>query len=168
MRINSFRRAALLRLTCLCLALPLFSPLAPGHALSVAPPPAPTDPPPVSTSSAKVTGGGSIALPTDNGTFGFVAKTSSAGTPQGNLVYQDHATGRTVKSLQITGLIVDGTHARFWGKAMIDDDGEHNFVVDVDDFAEPGAGMDTFSIQTDDGYSVAGTILAGGNIQVHK
>ena len=124
--------------------------------------------PPVSTSGAKVTGGGNIALAGGKGTFGFVAKTGSSGSPQGNFVFQDHVTGRTVKSLEITGLIVLGTHAEFWGKAMINDDGEYDFVVDVDDFAEPGAGVDTFALQTGDGYAVSGTLLSGGNIQVHK
>ncbi len=123
---------------------------------------------PTNTGSAKVTGGGNIALATDKGTFGFVAKTNAAGSPQGNFVFQDHVTGRTVKSLEITGLIVLGTHAEFWGKAMINDDGEYDFVVDVDDFAEPGAGVDTFALQTGDGCAVGGILLSGGNIQVHK
>jgi len=36
----------------------------------------------------------------------------------------------------------------------------------VDDFAEPGAGSDSFEIETGTGYVAAG-ILADGNIQVH-
>ena len=124
--------------------------------------------PPTNTSGGKVTGGGNIAVGSDKGTFGFVAKTNSSGSPQGNFVFQDHGTGRTVKSLQITGLIVFGTHAEFWGKAMINDDGEYDFVVDVDDFAEPGSGVDTFSLRMSDGYSAGGTVVDGGNIQIHK
>jgi hypothetical protein len=45
------------------------------------------------------------------------------------------------------------------------------FTVDVDDCGEPGsspgAGPDTFKIQTSSGY-MAGGLLVGGNIQIHR
>jgi len=43
----------------------------------------------------------------------------------------------------------------------------YNFVADVDDFAEPGANVDTFRIQLSDGYVAGGTVTTGGNNQVH-
>jgi hypothetical protein len=63
-------------------------------------------------------------------------------------------------------LVVAGTHATFFGQA--DQDGvTTNYRIDVDDLADPGAGMDTFKIQTDQGY-VAGGFLTAGNITIHK
>jgi hypothetical protein len=50
-----------------------------------------------------------------------------------------------VKCLDATTYVQTGTHAVFRG---------------------PGAGLDTFSISTDSGYSASG-VLADGNIQVH-
>ncbi len=45
--------------------------------------------------------------------------------------------------------------------------GVATYRIDVDDLAEPGAGRDTFKIQTANGYTVGGVLLRG-NIQVHK
>ncbi len=58
-----------------------------------------------------------------------------------------------------------GTHATFFGNATVN--GVATYRIDVDDLAEPGAGRDTFKIQTANGYTVGGVLLRG-NIQVHK
>ncbi|HKQ06351.1 MAG TPA: HYR domain-containing protein [Blastocatellia bacterium] len=120
--------------------------------------------PPPSTAGAKVTGGGSI-LAGGKATFGLTAMASSPTTAQGNVTYQDHATGMTVKSTAITAVVVAGTHARIFGKATINGAGLFDFVVDVDDIGEPGT-SDTFAIQISNGYA-AGGLLTGGNIQLH-
>jgi hypothetical protein len=130
--------------------------------------------------TAKATGGGSIDVPGGWATFGLVAKVSAKGQPQGNFTFQDHVTGRMVKSVEVTGLAISGIHAEFWGKAVTDgnSDAEVDFVVDVDDVAEPGAGVDTFLLRLSNGYSAgviggsvptgaaSGVTLDGGNIQV--
>jgi hypothetical protein len=123
---------------------------------------------PPSTASAKVTGGGDIAVVGGTATFGMVEITSADGTPKGNFTYQDHATGRMVKSTQITAVVVTGTHARIFGKATVNGSGSFDFVLDVDDLGEPGANVDTFRIEMSDGYVAGGTVLDGGNIQIHK
>ena len=72
-----------------------------------------------------------------------------------------------LKSTLITAVLVAGTHARISGKATINGAGSFDFVVDVDDLAEPGINKDKFAIQVSNGYARSGT-LSGGNIQVHK
>jgi hypothetical protein len=42
-----------------------------------------------------------------------------------------------------------------------------NYTVTVIDNGEPGSGVDTFSIQTDE-YANTFTLLSGGNIQIHS
>ncbi len=121
--------------------------------------------PPPSTSGAKLTGGGSILVAGGEATFGLEAMVK-AGKASGNLTYQDHVTGQTVKSTLVTAVLVTGTHARIFGKATINGVGLFDFVVDMDDLGEPGAGLDRFGIQLSNGYT-AGGILEGGNIQIH-
>jgi hypothetical protein len=50
-----------------------------------------------------------------------------------------------------------------FGAATINGAGSFDFVVDVDDFGEPGAGVDKFQIQLSNGYggSVAVTDVRG-------
>jgi hypothetical protein len=122
--------------------------------------------PPPSTSGARVIGGGSIPLSGGRGTFGLTASADREGDPGGNVTYQDHVTGRTVHSTQITAVVVTGTHARIFGKATVEGAGSFDFVVDVDDLGEPGTN-DTFRIQMSDGYTAGGR-LDGGNIQIHR
>jgi titin len=124
---------------------------------------------PPSTEDVKVTGGGSISLTTGgSGTFGLVGKVSSADVPSGNVQYQDHDTGMNVNATTITSVVVTGTHAQMFGKATINGSGSYDFVVDVDDIAEPGINVDTFSIKLSNGYAAGPATLSGGNIQVHQ
>jgi hypothetical protein len=113
-----------------------------------------------------VTGGGYIDNPTTGRlSFGFSAK-SSAGDVKGNCNLIDHAIGVHVKCRSVDGLVVTGTHATFFGEATVDGVAT-NYTIDVDDLGEPGAGSDTFRIETDSGYVAAG-VLSGGNIQIHS
>jgi len=123
-----------------------------------------------STPGAKVTGGGSIRLAEGKATFGFEALTTGAGNLQSNVTYQDHLTGQMIKSTVVTAVVVNParTHARIFGKAAINGAGSFAFVVDVDDLGEPGAGVDKFHIRLSNGYNVGGTLMNGGNIQIHK
>ena len=61
--------------------------------------------------------------------------------------------------------VVTPTHATFFGQATIDGEAT-NYRIDVDDLGERGL-ADTFKIQTNSGYTAAGT-LRGGNIQIHR
>ena len=123
---------------------------------------------PASTESVKVNGGGFITLATGgNGSFGLVGMVSKTDVASGNVEYQDHDAGLNIKSSTITAVVVTGTHARMFGKATVNGAGSFDFVVDVDDLGEPGAGVDKFQIQLSNGYS-AGASLSGGNIQVHN
>jgi Bacterial Ig-like domain (group 1) len=114
----------------------------------------------------QVTGGGQIVMPpTDKVSFGFNAQ-SDGMTTKGNCNVIDHDKRIHIKCENVQALVVAGTHATFFGQA--DQDGvTTNYRIDVDDLADPGAGMDTFKIQTDQGY-VAGGFLTAGNIKIHK
>jgi hypothetical protein len=128
-------------------------------------------PPP--TNCGKVTGGGWIPL--SNGgqgnhkaTFGVHALCDGQGRLRGDLEYQDHETGMNVHGTSVTQLFISGTHARIVGTATINGGGSYNFVVDVDDIAEPGAGSDRFGIELSNGYSInPQVVMGGGNIQIH-
>jgi Bacterial Ig-like domain (group 1) len=114
----------------------------------------------------QVTGGGQIQMPpTDKVSFGFNAQ-SDGTTTKGNCNVIDHDKRIHIKCENVQALVVAGTHATFFGQA--DQDGvTTNYRIDVDDLADPGAGMDTFKIQTDQGY-IAGGFLTAGNITIHK
>jgi Bacterial Ig-like domain (group 1) len=114
----------------------------------------------------QVTGGGQIMMPpTDKVSFGFNAQ-SDGTTAKGNCNVIDHDKRIHIKCDNVQALVVAGTHATFFGQA--DQDGvTTNYRIDVDDLADSGAGMDTFKIQTDQGY-VAGGFLTAGNIKIHK
>jgi hypothetical protein len=112
-------------------------------------------------------------------TFGFVVTCCA---PQGNLEYNDHGANLRVKATSFTNLVITdvspacpaGKHAQFKGQAdetTTTATQSVMFTVDVDDCGEPGsspgAGPDTFKIQTSSGY-MAGGLLVGGNIQIHR
>lgn len=123
---------------------------------------------PPSTAGAKVTAGGWIEVANDKGTFGVTAKANAAGTPSGNVTYQDHAIGKTVKSTSVTSVTLTegGRCARILGEAKVNNTPGFGFQVDVCDNAEPGKDADTFFIIMSDGYMASGT-LGGGNVQIH-
>jgi hypothetical protein len=118
----------------------------------------------------------SAASPTAQATFGFVVTCCA---PKGNLEYDDHAAGVTIKAKSMDSLVISSPasscptvpgsqHAEFTGTATVTDStgtSTRPFTVKVDDCGEPGT-ADTFSIQTT-GYSNSGPLI-GGNIQIHK
>jgi hypothetical protein len=117
----------------------------------------------------QVTGGGQILNPqgTDKIAFGFNAKSDSKGVNgECTLVDPSTQTNTKIKCLDVTTLVQSGTHTTFFGHATVDGVAT-TYRIDVDDLGEPGAGKDTFKIQTDSGY-VAGGTLKNGNIQVHN
>lgn len=112
-----------------------------------------------------VTGGGYIGDVVNQWvSFGFTAK-SDGSTVKAQCSVMDHSTGTHVKCLGATLLAQTATHATFVGEARVDGV-LTSYRIDVDDFGEPGAGSDTFKIQTDSGFLAAG-ILGGGNIKIH-
>ncbi len=120
-----------------------------------------TQPEPL-TSPGQATGGGQIP---EDVTFGFTAKSDENGF-KGNCTVIDRTTNTTLKCLDATSYFQIGTHATFGGNATVDGAGTTYRIV-VNDNAEPGAGADTFTITTANGYTATGT-LTQGNIQVHQ
>jgi nitrous oxidase accessory protein NosD len=117
----------------------------------------------------------SAATPTQKATFGFVVQCCA---PKGNLQYDDHAAGVTIKAKSMDSLVISspgascpvpGTgHAEFTGTATVTTataTTTEPFTVKVDDCGEPGT-TDTFSIETTS-YANGGPLI-GGNIQIHK
>jgi hypothetical protein len=121
---------------------------------------------PTST-AGQTTGGGQIwnASHTDKIAFGFTAKSTSTGV-KGECSVVDPSTNTKVKCTDATALVQSTTHATFFGNATVNGVAT-TYRIDVDDLGEPGAGRDTFTIQTTIGYT-AGGVLANGNIQVHQ
>jgi hypothetical protein len=70
----------------------------------------------------------------------------------------------TVRCLDATALVITPTHATIFGTATVNGVAT-NYRIDADDLSEPGAGRDTFKIQTDSGF-VAGGTVASGNVQI--
>jgi hypothetical protein len=123
--------------------------------------------PPASTTGAKVTGGGWIAVAGGKANFGLTAQVkNNSSSPSGNLTYHDHPQDRDVKSTAITSVVVTGPCAQIRGTAKVNGAGSFGFEVRACDMGEPGQDSDTFSITMSDGYTAGGT-LGGGNIQIH-
>jgi hypothetical protein len=121
------------------------------------------------TMPGQVTGGGQIpnAVGNDKVAFGFNAK-STDNKVSGNCTVVDPHPSMDVKikCLDVTSLVVTGTHATFFGNGTINGT-PMTYRIDVDDLHESGRGYDTFKIQTSTGVILGGT-LTNGNIQIHK
>jgi hypothetical protein len=141
------------------------------------------NPPPVNTVPCDfVTGGGWIL---GSGTSSLAAGTKANfgvgggvknGAFWGHLEYNDHSTSppMQVHGTSVTGYFLGTTpNGRIiTGTARINGVDGFTYMVEVTDNAEPGRGVDEFSISLSSGY-VAGTEygdgpIAGGNIQLHK
>ena len=115
-------------------------------------------------SVGKITGGGSIPVAGDIGTFGFTVQRATADGPiHGDLQYVNHATGARVHSVTFNSFSVADTTATFGGTCL-KNDVPCTFTVQVTDNGQPIT--DTFSI-TVSGAPKEGGTLRSGNIQIH-
>jgi hypothetical protein len=106
------------------------------------------------------TGGGYLTGPAGNRVvFGFGAEDSQGG-PRGGCDVFDLTAGIRIRCLDVSLLAIAGTHATVSGEAMQNGIAT-NYTIDVDDFGNPGALTDTFTIRTELGYVVTGTLEAG-------
>jgi hypothetical protein len=116
-------------------------------------------------STGKITGGGSISVAGDIGTFGFTVQRTTANAPiQGDLQYVNHATKAKFHSVSITSFSISDTTATFAG-TCVNNGAPCTFTVNVIDNGEPG-NADAFSISIS-GASAEGGTLRSGNIQIH-
>jgi hypothetical protein len=118
--------------------------------------------------AGQATGGGQIANASGQAkvAFGFTAKSDSTGTKgECSVVDNSPVTNIKIHCTDVTTLVETGNKATFFGDASVNGTAT-TYRIDVQDNADPGAGADTFSIQTASGYSASGT-LVDGNIQVH-
>jgi hypothetical protein len=119
------------------------------------------------TMPGHVTGGGQVAdaQQRDGVAFGFNAKSDVNGVNgQGNIA--DRGNDVTVKLLDVTTLVQNGTHATIFGNATVNGVAA-TYRLDLDDLGEPGKDRDLFQLQTSTGYS-AGGVITQGNVQIHK
>jgi hypothetical protein len=107
----------------------------------------------------KATGGGKIA---PDVTFGFTAMRKDL---KGNCNVVDHTLEVKVKCLDVTSYAQFANTATFRGQASVNGV-LTTYRIHVEDGGEPGAGVDTFTIETASGYSATGP-LTSGNVQVH-
>jgi len=114
----------------------------------------------------KTTAGGWIELVGKKATCGFVSEfVEGAAAPAGNVTYQDHDTGMTVKSIALVAMGIVGNQAWIHGTCEIEGQPGHSFRIHVIDNGEPGD-TDVFEFDLETGYHVGGT-LGGGNIVIH-
>jgi hypothetical protein len=116
-----------------------------------------------------VTGGGNIDLAEGKLTFGFVVQYSDGeSTPSGNLTFKDHGSNLNFKATSFNLLFIQGSHALITGFATVNDQSDLPFVLELDDYGEPGR-SDTFWIQIAEFEKyIVGGVLSGGNITIHK
>lgn len=117
--------------------------------------------PSFTSTPCKVTGGGSITASKHN--FGFNAQGTASGA-KGNVNYVDKVAGQ-LKGANVTGVACSGSKASITGSGTWNG-APATFLVTVVDNGEPGR-TDTFKITISGGYAAAGTLTAGGNIQIH-
>jgi hypothetical protein len=119
-----------------------------------------------------VTGGGQVPSGSARATFGFNAH--SIPTTKGECTVIDHSTPRTqLKCTSVTSAIVvdlptGGGQATITGSGTINGS-PMTYRIVTTDVAEPGAGSDSFTIETTSGpsYTAGGTLL-NGNVQIHR
>jgi hypothetical protein len=122
---------------------------------------------------AATTGGGEIDVPGGDGSFGFVVQRKVPGDlPKGQLEFQDHALGLNVHSTSILTLSVVGNTATFSGDCTSKVGSASavacTFTATVQDIAEPGKGVDGFSITISTPSAQYGTApITKGNVQIH-
>ena len=115
---------------------------------------------------ALVTGGGWIDVAGIRGHFSFsVFRKDPGGPVKGRFQYKNQSTGETIKSEEITDLLVYGNNAILSGTMTVGGV-SGTFTVQVSDHGEPGTN-DTFRMVAVPGSTVSNT-LAGGNIQIHR
>jgi hypothetical protein len=108
-------------------------------------------------------GGGRVDMPgVGRIAFEFHAKSKDLAHAKCTVVTADV----TVQCLDATALVITPTHATIFGSATVNGVAT-NYRIDADDLSEPGAGRDTFKIQTDSGF-VAGGTIASGNVQIKQ
>ena len=73
-----------------------------------------------------------------------------------------------MQSINVLAVVCDGsTRASIFGQATIDGSGVVNYRINVQDLGEPGKGLDTYWLLTDD-YNSGEQVLRGGNIQIRR
>lgn len=125
--------------------------------------------PPSPTGVDYITGGGWITGTASGAkaTFEIDAGIQN-GAAWGDLAYDDHGDGMTLKSTSITtyspGPTANSRHIE--GTAQVNGVDGYTFTAVVADNGDPGT-KDTFAIQISNGYQASGP-LGGGNIQLHQ
>lgn len=117
-------------------------------------------------SEGQVTGGGHLAgsaAPYDVA-FGFVAKSDAKGV-SGQCTVVDPGANIQVKCLDATVVTTNNESATIFGNATVNGVST-TYRIDIQDNATPGKDRDSFTLVTQSGYSVGGT-LTSGNIRVH-
>src|SRR5262249_28071696 len=116
-------------------------------------------------SVGKITGGGSISVAGNIGTFGFTVQRTAVGAPiRGDRQYFNHAPGPRFPRWSFSSFSLATTPAPFTG-TCVNNGVPCTFTVNVTDNGEPGD-ADTFSISISGAPAEGGT-LRSGNIQMH-
>ena len=96
----------------------------------------------------------------------FYFSARNDGELRGSCTVNDRAEAAAIRCVDVTAFVVSGDEVTFYGHATVNGVAT-TYVIHAADKAQPGAGQDTFSIQTASGYAAAGT-LTQGNIRVQE
>jgi len=113
--------------------------------------------------TGKVSGGGHVG----NVVFTFHATVDKNGNITGTCNVKDLDTGDTFTCDTITSVVVNRPHATFSGTGTLNGTTTTNYVIDVNDNSDSGAGSDTFNIVTGSGFTRGG-VLTEGNVQIEQ
>jgi hypothetical protein len=119
-----------------------------------------------SAQGGSVQGGGTINVSGGLANFGFnVQQQTNDGSVDGNLQYENHASGAKVHSVTFTGFTIDGNTAAFSGTCT-NNGAPCTFNLTVRGNDQP-QGSDSFIISINGGPPEGGT-LKGGNINIRQ
>jgi len=145
---------------------------------SIIVPPGNTVPCDFVTGGGFIVGSGTSSLPAGTKANFAVGGGVKNGAFWGHLEYNDHSTSppMRVHGTGVTGYFLGTDTSKpndrvITGNAEINGVGGFTYMVEVNDKAEPGRGVDEFSIDLSNGYEAGFTYgdgpIAGGNIQLH-
>ncbi len=123
-----------------------------------------SEPPP--PTAGRIKGSGTVLVEGNRVTFSVSAGLNRKGQLIGKLTVQDRTNRRSIRSMKLTSLVIDGNHARLFGTAQINRGPELQFVADLQDGGQPRGAGDLFGLEVQTSTGVPTSPIKSGNITV--